>query len=216
MKTGYSIELVFKITLKDKALLENIKIYFGVGTITVRSDGYIQYWVGSIKDLEIIVNHFDNKPLITQKWSDYQLFKQAFLLIKSKHHLTEQGLNKIVAIKAQLNKGLSNELKSAFPNSVPVLRPVLNHQIINPYWVVGFVDGEGCFFVNLKNSKKSKLGVEVWLLFSVTQHLRDSLLLKKLVIKCGQFYGRSSNEILRGDYVVFNFQDIISKIIPFF
>jgi hypothetical protein len=45
MKTGYSIELVFKISLhsRDKALLEKIQTYFGVGTITVRSDGYIQY-----------------------------------------------------------------------------------------------------------------------------------------------------------------------------
>lgn len=78
MKSGYSVELVFKINLhsKDRALLESIRNYFGVGTVTVRSDGYIQYWVGSLNDLKVIVNHFDCYPLITQKWSDYQLFKQ--------------------------------------------------------------------------------------------------------------------------------------------
>jgi LAGLIDADG endonuclease len=45
MKTGYSVELVFKIALhlKDKLLLEKIKSFFGVGTITIRTDGYIQY-----------------------------------------------------------------------------------------------------------------------------------------------------------------------------
>ena len=45
MKTKYSIELVFKITLlfKDKALLEEIKYFFSVGTVTKRSDGAIQY-----------------------------------------------------------------------------------------------------------------------------------------------------------------------------
>lgn len=45
LKTGYSIELVFKIGvhLRDRALLENIRNYFGVGTVTIRSDGIIQY-----------------------------------------------------------------------------------------------------------------------------------------------------------------------------
>lgn len=69
MKTGYSVELVFKIALhlNDKLLLEKIKSFFGVGTITVRTDGYIQYRVSSLKELELIINHFDNYPLITQK-----------------------------------------------------------------------------------------------------------------------------------------------------
>jgi hypothetical protein len=45
LKTGYSIELVFKITLhsRDKALLEKFQTFFGVGTVTARSDGYVQY-----------------------------------------------------------------------------------------------------------------------------------------------------------------------------
>ena len=45
LKIGYSIELVFKITLhlKDRALLEDLKIYFGVGTVTVRGSDSIQY-----------------------------------------------------------------------------------------------------------------------------------------------------------------------------
>jgi len=45
LKTGYSVELVFKIALhsKGKLLLTNIKNYFEVGTITERTDGYIQY-----------------------------------------------------------------------------------------------------------------------------------------------------------------------------
>jgi hypothetical protein len=51
MKIGYSIWLAFKIKLlypsKDRALLENIRNYFGQrGTITVRKDGYIEYLVG--------------------------------------------------------------------------------------------------------------------------------------------------------------------------
>ena len=38
-------------------------------------------------------------------------------------HLTLDGLNKIVAIKASMNRGLSEKLKFAFPDVVPAVRP---------------------------------------------------------------------------------------------
>ena len=40
-----------------------------------------------------------------------------------KEHLSEDGLRKIVAIKAGMNLGLSEKLKVAFPDVVPVQRP---------------------------------------------------------------------------------------------
>lgn len=49
----------------------------------------------------MIVDHFKHFPLITHKWSDYQLFKAAFELVKSKRHLTLEGLIDIVSIKLQ-------------------------------------------------------------------------------------------------------------------
>jgi hypothetical protein len=36
--------------------------------------------------------------------------------MKDKAHLTEEGLLKIISLKANLNKGLSKELLEAFPN----------------------------------------------------------------------------------------------------
>lgn len=90
--------------------------------------------MGSLKDLQVIVHHFDNYPLITQKWSDYQLFKQVIDLMEGKEHLTMEGLQKIVSIKAVLNKGLPENLKAAFPETVPTIRPKVTSQIIlDPY-----------------------------------------------------------------------------------
>ena len=67
---GYKLQLVYKITLheKDQALLESIKAYFqGVGNITKEVNrNHIQYRVTSVKDLAVIVNHFDKYPLITK------------------------------------------------------------------------------------------------------------------------------------------------------
>ena len=93
----------------------------------------LHYRIQSIKELQVIIDHFDKYPLITQKLSDYILFKQAVELIKNKEHLTEEGLHKIVAIKASMNLGLSESLKADFPDVKPVPRPVvLNQKIKNP------------------------------------------------------------------------------------
>ena len=86
--------------------------------------------VESVKDLSLIINHFDKYPLITQKISDYLIFKQCYELIAKKEHLTETGLLKILSLKSSLNLGLPNTLKLAFPNTAPVIRPEYNNEII--------------------------------------------------------------------------------------
>jgi len=43
--------------------------------------------------------------------------------IKRKEHLTISGLQTNVAIRASMNHGLSEKLKLAFPDVVPVERP---------------------------------------------------------------------------------------------
>jgi hypothetical protein len=105
LKIGWNVELRFQITLheKDRALLEQIKNYFGVGTVNKDIAQSVKYYVLSIKDISVIISHFDKYPLISQKQADFELFKQAFLIISKKEHLTEEGLRKIVALKASLN-----------------------------------------------------------------------------------------------------------------
>ena len=118
----------FQITVnkKDLDLLVQIEKYFGVGNITKQGSESIHYRVQSVKDLRVIIQHFDNFPLLTQKYSDYILFKQVVELMQSKKHLTEGGLCKIVDVKASLNKGLPEELQIAFPNVAPIVRPSIS------------------------------------------------------------------------------------------
>lgn len=188
---GYKIQLVFKIGLhqKDQALLEMIKAYFGgVGNINKQDKDSIQYKITSVKDLAVIINHFDKYPLITQKRADYILFKQAFELISCKEHLTNEGFHKVLAIKASINKGLSDKLKCSFPGVVPGSRPIVKlPQNIEPHWLAGFASAEGSFMVIRKKSSTYKLGFQVYLKFQITQHNRDKELLKSLVgyLGCG-------------------------------
>lgn len=51
--------------------------------------------------------------------------EQIVLLIVKGEHLTIEGLQSIVNIRASLNLGLSDDLKLAFPNTIPVVRPLV-------------------------------------------------------------------------------------------
>ena len=79
----------------------------------------------------------------------------------------------------------------------------------------GFVSAEGNFFVNLINSK-TKVGKQVILVFSISQHSRDASLLQLICefLDCGKYYPSSTrNEC---NYTVTKFSDIEQIIIPFF
>jgi hypothetical protein len=78
-------------------------------------------------------------------------------------HLTVEGLNKVMSIKAVMNnKGISESLNIAFPNIEPIIRPdIKDRKIKSLHWLAGFTDAEGCFFIALKKHKESKLGETV-------------------------------------------------------
>lgn len=94
--------------------------------------------------------------------------------MQQREHLTVEGLQEIVNLKASLNLGLSNTLKAAFPNTIPTLRPLVeNQKIPHSQLVAGFTSG--CFLVALNNGKFK------FLLFKITQHSRDELLMKNFI-----------------------------------
>jgi len=121
---------------KDRPLLEQIQIFFkGVGGITDGIDDLVQYNVGPlVAIIHVVIPHFEKYPLLTQKYSDFRLFKSIAELVYNKEHLTEEGLNKVLSLKASLNKGLSLNLKQSFPLIIAIERPkVYEDSIINPY-----------------------------------------------------------------------------------
>lgn len=211
-KHGYSLGASFKIHLhsRDLPLLEKIKSYFGVGNIYELKKGTIQYQVTSIKELKVILDHFDKYPLVTSKWADYILFKQGIELILNKAHLTTEGLRKFIALKASMNWGLSESLAAAFPDIVAVDRPLKDSEIPHPYWLVGFIDAEGCFMIKKVNSSITGSGIH--LCFQITQHVRDVILMEniKKFLDCGMIYNYREGVDLR----VTKISDIMEKIIP--
>jgi LAGLIDADG endonuclease len=164
----------------------------------------------------IIIDHFDNYPLISKKQADFKLFKAVIQLMCSKEHLVEEGLHKIISIRASLNNGLSDKLKTSFPKTVPVNKPLVKDtEIKDVQWLIGFTTGEGCFLIDTYKAK-TKVGIGVTLRFKIAQHSRDADLLKSFVtfLGCGSYVPKSSYDV--GEFVVSKFEDNISKIIPLF
>jgi hypothetical protein len=136
------------------------------------------------------------------------------MMMKRKEHLTAEGLHKIINIRATINKGLSPLLKEAFPNSVAVSRPKVTQSSIHPQWVAGFTSGDGCFKVSIRESKSSKLGNRVNIIFVLTQHIRDELLFKSLIdfFGCGQAYSYKTHT----EFICQSFNNNYEIILPFF
>lgn len=83
-----------------------------------------------MKALSLVVGHFDLFPLITKKFADYILFKQIYEMMLNKEHLNLAGLEKILGIKSRMNLGLSNELKTMFPNVIITLaKPLIKYPL---------------------------------------------------------------------------------------
>jgi len=72
-----------------------------------------------------------------------------------------------------MNSDLSDIHKSEFSNINKIVRPIINTESIPaPYWITGFVNGEGTFDVKIYSSK-NKIGYSVQMRFRIPQHERD-------------------------------------------
>lgn len=213
--TGWSVINRFELHLhiKDYEILEEIKEFFGgVGSIICDKNS-AHYSVRSVSELEIIIKHSDNYPLLSNKYGDFVLFKNAMNIIK-KGSLTSTEIARIVEIKASMNKGLSDKLKNYFPDIVPVQIIQANNGLIpDSNWLAGFVEGEGSFFIDLSKSE-GKLGERVQLTFQITQHTKDVILLQSVIrfLGCGRIKEFSGKYFV--NYIVSKFSEIDEKILP--
>jgi hypothetical protein len=103
----------------------------GIGSIHAYSTkNIVNYSIDSKKDLTILINHLKKYPLLTKKSADFILFEQALKLMITKAHLSIEGLYQIINIKALINLGLSDFLKSEFNKFTSVDRPIINTEKI--------------------------------------------------------------------------------------
>lgn len=82
-------------------------------------------------------------------------------------------------------------------------------------WIVGFVDGEGCFSYSLIKNETLRFGYQIQGEFTVVQQKRDIQILYKLKdhFKCGSVHINHGD---RYHFRVKNLEHFINIIIPFF
>ncbi len=86
---------------------------------------------------------------------------------------------------------------------------------LNAQWIVGFVDGEGCFHVGISAHRDMRAGVQILPEFTVVQHSRDVKVLHALKA----YFGCGVVRVNHGErmaYRVRGTEHLIGKIVPFF
>ena len=92
---------------------------------------------------------------------------------------------------------------------------------LDPWWIVGFVDGEGCFSVSTFRNSTHKSGYQTLYEFVVTQGEKSKSAMEAIrkYFDCGGIYinrryDNHKHNLLR--YCVRKQEDLRNKIVPFF
>lgn len=104
-KGTYNIGLRFVITQhsKDLVLLDTISNYLGCGKCYFNRNE-VNLMVSTFSDINLkIISLFNKYPLLGTKKEDYLDFCKVAELMKSKYHLTKDGIEKIKRIKSNMN-----------------------------------------------------------------------------------------------------------------
>lgn len=157
------VRVLFRIVLHidDLQILYKIKDYLEVGTVRISKDHCV-YSIG--KQEELLNNLFpilDKYTLLTTKYIDYLDFKTVVKLLNVSSTSRVQGndLIKVQKIISQMNSS-----RNVYDYSlIPSLQ-------IKPYWLLGFIEGEGTFgFKNLVPY------------FQIGQHARNLIVLDNIM-----------------------------------
>jgi len=88
-------------------------------------------------------------------------------------------------------------------------------------WIIGFIDGEGCFSVSIFRNHTTKSGWQIFPELIVTQGAKSKKALEELkrFFQCGEIYVNRRHDDHREDlyrFCVRRLVDLDGKIIPFF
>lgn len=136
-----------------------------------------------------------------------------------KEHLNKKGFADILQIYASINRGVSKQVSHFFPKIIPYRKiKVILPSKLEPYWVSGFVAGDGSFVVGIRKKKTENNTFSIYFNFVITQHSKDFELIKLFVqfFDCGTSKIRYNNKISRCDYYVQDINSTVNKIIPHF
>lgn len=153
----------FQINLHKQDIDALYYIHKSLGFGEVRSyNNYSSYTVTKLKDIAQLLEIFSHYPLQGSKWLNYKDFSKAYALY-TKPNKGANTIKEILNIKQGMN---SSRLDFSMPK--------YNVTNITAYWLLGFVEGEGCFSINRGNNYR--------LDFSLCQSYSNLELIKKIKV----------------------------------
>nr|QDG01244.1 LAGLIDADG endonuclease [Scytalidium sp.] len=123
----------------DINVLYSIQKWLGFGEVRFYKN-YASFTVTRLKDMTQLLKIFEKYPLQGSKWLNYKDFVKAFELYTNSVYSTDV-LKEITKIKNNMNR-----LRLDY--TMPKYK-VIN---ITSYWLLGFIEGEGCFSINKHNN----------------------------------------------------------------
>lgn len=201
---AFSFKYSFGLHVDDKETLIFIQKTLGIGKVSI--SGKVAYFeVYDLKNIAKIIEIFTIHPLNSTKQLNFLDFKRAYELYMSLRSLSGQegSLNKkeeIVQEIAKLKEGMNNK-------RINYQIPELYKPRITPYWLLGFVEGEGSFNVvkgygiTFSMSQSSldsalMLAIKDYLnnLSGAIEHMRKG---QDSAVYLGTYIGTANNEITR-------------------
>lgn len=166
--------LLYKIALSRYNLktLYYIKKQLGIGSVT-KDNNKAQFIIRDREKLaKFIFPLFDKYPLLTSKYFNYLKLKKAFLILNNTNLTKDEKDKELLFLKKELLP--KNYISPALNHiKLPIKNTNCIKHIISKPWLVGFVEGEGSFYLVSKNSTRIVHG------FGITQKL-DSIVLEAI------------------------------------
>jgi len=107
-KMNEQVRLIFTLTQhsRDELLMKSLVSYFGCGRYALRSNkDYGDFLVTTLSDInEKTIPFFKKYEIKGVKAYDFADFCKAAEIMKTKGHLTPEGLNKLLALKDNMNQ----------------------------------------------------------------------------------------------------------------
>lgn len=167
-----SFSFMFKIALHkdDQEVLRYIKDKLNIGGVRLYKDECI-FNVTDQKGILKLISIFDKYHLNTSKYLDYLDFKEAFLLYTNRDinlETPDQAKGKILEFKNKMN---TSRIYFDRPENSPI--------IITKSWLLGFIEGDGSFFLRRDTLTPTfsieNTGVQLPVLVKIKEYLENSL-----------------------------------------
>ena len=130
------LRVMFRIRLHkdDINVLQKIQDFLGVGRVVIEGNSCV-FIISNVKELiNVLFPLLDKYNLYTTKWLDYIDFKKVVLF------LSESNTTRVSSSQLE---GIHNIMTNMNSCRTEINYSLIPKIVVNPFWLLGFIEGEG-------------------------------------------------------------------------